>query len=97
MPPITGSHSLFPLSHTPSSNSLPCGLPARGVYTPWRIVGLTTFPDLPTNYDLHRSRTLRLGLISPGTVLVTTCVKLPLTQPTAHLFGYGLTADLAIQ
>lgn len=76
MPPITGGHSLFPLSHTHSSNSSPCGLPAKGIYTLWRIVGLTTFPDLPTDYDLHRTQTLRLGLISPGTALLTTCGNL---------------------
>ena len=62
-----------------------------------RTVGLTTFPDLPTFSSAHRFLSIRVGLISPGADPAAN-ERPALTDASLNTpFGYGLSADLAIQ
>ena len=84
MPPITGSPSLFPLSHTPSSNRSPYGFPA---YALARIGGQWGLPRslIYRHEQVTLSMPVRLGLISPGAAYVTTNFYFTQKLPAAHL------------
>ncbi|MFZ7321196.1 hypothetical protein, partial [Comamonas jiangduensis] len=81
---ITGSHSLFPPSHTPSSNRSPYGFPA---YALARTGGQWGLPrSLIYRYEwIAPSIPVRLGLISPGATHMTTNFYFTQKLPAAHL------------
>jgi hypothetical protein len=71
------------LMPAPSSVSLAGRLPRFITAKPWRRIGFTTFPFLPTRMNFSVS--IRLAPVSPPAALVATCPYHREEQPATHL------------